>query len=121
MKKIAMKICLISMFFMCIISSICSAVAHEKFYRNGVRVLSNFSIDIIRISMILIILILIILLILKLKNKLHHNVSIISSIFMVLIVFGCIVGVNRQNKDYVDATSLKARPVIIRIFDFSQW
>lgn len=121
MKKLAMKVSLINTIFMFLLCGVSSAIWAGKPMQIGVLVLSNLSINIIRITTLLIAAIFLVLLLLKLKNRLTHNMAITSSIIIVLVIFCGIVGVNRQNKIDVEVISLEARPVIIRVFDFSQW
>jgi len=125
------KVFLLIATFVILIGNFCSAIAPKNIIKLSdaihdvapfeQSVLSNLSINIIRLSILLIVALLITIFILKLKNKLSHNMVIISSFITVLIIFGCIVGVNRENKIKVYDSALEARPVIIRIFDFSQW
>jgi len=119
MKKLWLKISLLSTIFMLMICEVSSGLMPKEVMPVQEGVLSNLAIDIIRITVLLIAIVVIMLLVLKIKEKLSHNTLIISSIVIVFIIFGCIVGVNRQNKVYADYNS--GRPLLIRIFDFSQW
>jgi len=120
MKKLVAKVSLLIPSLMLLFFDVSSAI--QKPIR--IEVLSNLSIDIIRVSIILVIAIVMALLILKLKNKLSFSIIVGSMVLIALIVLGCIVGVNKQSKEVFLWQSFgdpSPRSVMTRIFDFSQW